>query len=352
MRDPAYFVNTGVRTAKDRKMKIHGMCIVKNEADVLKECLTSALHWCDHIYVFDNGSSDGTWELVQEFANREPQIVPYKQEDGLFSGALRADIFNAFRSNATLQDWWCRLDADEFYIDDPRIFLSKVPSHFQTAWSASLNYYFTDRDALAYQRNPVEFLATPVQQRLRYYLNNWGELRFFRHHDEIIWTRSEDYGGFPGEMHTAPAYPVRIWVKHYQYRSPEQIERRLFTRRAAMEASTGFLHEVTPNWSETVATKRDVTPDFEGAQPAFAGTRWQERVVSAASLDYDAFNRRYVVNENLMPRFPVRLPLASRVKTVIPEPIRAQLGRLRRQLFRPVDTKRKREENCSPNRAH
>src|ERR1700720_3827340 len=111
MRDPAYFVNTGVRTAKDRKMKIHGMCIVKNEADFLKECLTSALHWCDHIYVFDNGSSDGTWELVQEFGNREPQIVPYKQEDGLFSGALRADIFNAFRSNATLQDWWCRLDA-------------------------------------------------------------------------------------------------------------------------------------------------------------------------------------------------------------------------------------------------
>ena len=56
-------------------MKIHGLCLVKNEADVLQETLVSALHWCDdHIYVFDNGSNDGTWELVQELANQHLQI--------------------------------------------------------------------------------------------------------------------------------------------------------------------------------------------------------------------------------------------------------------------------------------
>jgi hypothetical protein len=313
-------------------MKIHALCIVKNEADVLQEALISAVHWCDHIYVFDNGSDDGTWEMVKALAQRHLQIVPYKQDDVLFSSALRADIFNAFRANAGPQDWWCRLDADEFYIDDPRIFLGKVPDRFQTVWSASLNYYFTDRDAISYREDPVKFLATPLQERLRYYRNNWGELRFFRHSDKIIWTRTEDCGGFPGVMFTAPAYPVRIWLKHYQYRSPDQIERRLRTRRPAMEASTGFLHEVTPNWRAAIATKRDAPLAFENARPEFAGACWEERVVSAASLDYDAFDRRYIVNENIMPEFPVRLP-RSRLKEVVPQPIRVSLGRIRRLLL-------------------
>ena len=311
-------------------MKIHALCLVKNEADVLQETLISALHWCDYIYVFDNGSDDGSWELVEALAKQYLQIVPYKQDDLLYTNGLRADIFNAFRSEAGPQDWWCALDADEFYIDDPRVFLTKVSNNCQTVWSASLNYYFTDQDAIMYQKDRISFLKTPVQQRFHYYLNNWGELRFFRHNDDIVWTRAQ--GGFPPAMFTAPAYPVRIWLKHYQYRSPEQIERRLLTRRAAVEASTGFLHEVTPNWSTTIATKRDAPLDFKNAGPEFAGVRWEERIVPAASLDYDAFDRRYVVNERLMPEYPVRLR-RSRLKAVIPEPIRAPLGRIWRLLL-------------------
>jgi glycosyltransferase involved in cell wall biosynthesis len=85
-------------------MKIHGLCMVKNEADVLRETLASALHWCDHIYVLDNGSTDGTWDLVKELAVQHLQIVPFKQDDVLYTNGLRADIFNAFRSNATPED--------------------------------------------------------------------------------------------------------------------------------------------------------------------------------------------------------------------------------------------------------
>jgi glycosyltransferase involved in cell wall biosynthesis len=319
-----------IRARKEPSMKIHALCLVKNEADVLLETLESALDWCDHIYVFDNGSSDGTWELVKELARQHSQIVPYKQDDVLYCNSLRADIFNAFRGSARQQDWWCALDADEFYIDDPRVFLSKIPDHFRTVWSASLNYYFTDRDAIEYQQDPEKFLKTPVQERLRYYCNNWGELRFFRYSDDIMWS-TQDQGGFPPPMFSAPAYPVRIWLKHYQYRSPEQIERRLLTRRAAMQASTGFWHEVKPNWRTSIATKHDAPLDFEDARPEYAGTRWQERVVPAASLDYDAFDRRYVVNENILPEFPIRLRPRG-LRAMLPEPIRAPLWRFKRQL--------------------
>lgn len=312
-------------------MKIHGLCLVKNEVDILQETLLAALPWCDHIYVFDNGSNDGTWELVNKLAQRHQQIVPYKQDSILYTNTLRADIFNAFRANAGPQDWWCGLDADEFYIDDPRLFLTKVADGFRTVWSASLNYYFTDEDAILYRKDPVKFLETPIQQRLRYYRNNWGELRFFRYSDDIVWT-SDQLGGYPGTMFVAPAYPVRIWLKHYQYRSPEQIERRLRTRRPAIQARTGFWHEGKADWSSTVAAKNDAPLDFDNSDPEFAVSRWEERIVPAASLDYDAFDRRYVVNEDLMPEFPIRLR-HSRLKAMIPQPIRARLGRLRRQML-------------------
>jgi Glycosyl transferase family 2 len=308
------------------QLKIHGLCLIKNEADILEETLTSALHWCDYIYVLDNGSDDGSWELVQQLAKQHAEIVPYKQDDILYTNGLRADIFGAFRGNAASEDWWCALDADEIYIDDPRIFLTKVSSRFQTVWSASLYYYFTEKDVALYRQDPAKFLEMPVQKRFRYYLNNWGELRFFRHREDIVWTRSQ--GGFPPAMFIAPAYPVRIWLKHYQYRSPEQIERRLRTRRPAMEASTGFLHEKVPNWKAAIATKRDAPLDFENARPEFAGTRWEERVVPAADLDYDAFDRRYVINESLMPEFPVRMRRSF---------LRKMLGLLRIGLRRLAD---------------
>ena len=306
-------------------MKIHGLCLVKNEADVLQETLISALHWCDHIYVFDGCSNDGTWELVNELSKQHPQIVPYKQDDSMMSDGLRADIFNAYRSNAGSRDWWGRLDADEFYIDDPRIFLAKIPDRFKIVWSAVFAYYFTDEDANLYRQDPVRYLETPVEQRLRYYMNNWAEPRFFRHSDDLVWTR--DHEGFPRTIYRAPAYPVRIWLKHYQYRSPQQIERRLLTRRPAIEAG-GYLNEAKPNWVDTVATKRDAPRNHKDSRPEFAGVRWEERIVPAASLDYDGFDRRYVVNESIMlpPRFP-RPPL----RKLIPQPIRTPLGRLWRQ---------------------
>jgi hypothetical protein len=312
-------------------MKIHAMLLVKNEADILQETLSAALHWSDYIYVLDNGSTDGTWEMVKELAQQHPEVVPFKQDDVMFSRALRADIFDAFRSNLGHQDWWCELDADEFYIDDPRIFLAKIPERFQTVYSASLNYYFTDLDLDICRRDPAEYLKIPVQQRLRYYLANHGEPRFFRHRDDILWTRSHDYGGYPPEvLFGTPAYPVRIWLKHYQYRSPEQIQQRLHIRRPLIEAGSAFPHEAKADWLAANTTRQRPRSCSEEGLPEFAAANWEERIVPSAALDYDRFDRRYIVNEKLMPEFPVRPPRSRRTEA-IPQPIRAILGRLRRK---------------------
>ena len=46
-------------------MKIHGLCLVKNEADVIAECLKAACSWCDHILCV------GQWFDGQEVGYRQ-----------------------------------------------------------------------------------------------------------------------------------------------------------------------------------------------------------------------------------------------------------------------------------------
>lgn len=88
-------------------MAIHALSLIKNEADIIEYSLGAAVRWCDHIYVFDNGSTDGTWEKVQAMAKEFPAIVAWKQDPKPFRDGLRAEIFCNFRRRARLGDWWC-----------------------------------------------------------------------------------------------------------------------------------------------------------------------------------------------------------------------------------------------------
>jgi len=282
-------------------MQIHGMCLVKNESDIISQCLRAATAWCDLIYVFDNGSEDGTWELVRQLAEKYPQIVLYKQDGKPFTDGLRAEIFNHFRDRSSEGDWWCRLDADEFYVDDPRTFLAKVPNEYKVVWSASLNYYFTDKDSELYRQQPSLYADdVPVEEKCRYYLNHWSEPRFFRDTKGLVWRD----GGWPQAVLKWPVYGARILVKHFEYRSPEQIEKRLQTRRPAITGGE-FLHEAIPRWAETLGSIRtDPTRGLNRAAREHASATWEERVVDSSKLNYDAFDRRYVINEDLMPPLP------------------------------------------------
>lgn len=53
---------------------------VRDEADIIGQCLDHALRWADEIYVFDTGSVDNAWEIVQEFASRDKRVVPMRKE--------------------------------------------------------------------------------------------------------------------------------------------------------------------------------------------------------------------------------------------------------------------------------
>ncbi len=112
--------------------RIFGVCLVKNEADIIQFFLQQAKRWVHRILVHDNGSDDDTWKIVQSMA--DDCIVPWKQSAAPFREGLRAEAFQAFRYESKVGDWWYRLDADEFPLYDPRVVLADLPEKYSVVW--------------------------------------------------------------------------------------------------------------------------------------------------------------------------------------------------------------------------
>lgn len=271
-------------------MKIFSICCVRDENDIVGETLEAALRWSDRIFVFDNGSVDGTWETVQAVASRNPKIEIVGHDDRVFTDELRGEIFEERRAVASPGDWWCRLDSDEFFIDDPARFLARVPSSYGFVLSATFNFYFTDLDLQEYERSPSEWLNQPVQDRLRFYQNNWSEPRFVRHRNDLRW------GGLIWPHNRGRTFPLRMRLKHYPYRSPAQISKRLEIRQ---KQPALFKHE-----ANRILAKGAQADWTDGMAPMHETASWRDRLRKAAECEVDQGDESLVTRDNLMPPLP------------------------------------------------
>lgn len=258
-------------------MRIFCICLVKNEDDVLEEVVRVAATWADGIFISDNQSTDATQAVIDKMAVALPNVYDAGPTNEPFSDDLRAKIFHRVKGVSRRGDWWCRLDADELYIDNPKEFLSSLPPQADTVWSSHFQFKFTDLDLRTFERNPSEFLATPVKDRLRFYRNDASEIRFVKHTVPFIWYRQ-----WP--RFRCASHPRRIRLAHYQYRSPEQITRRLAARREVAKRSGGglFPHELV---GRGLLQGGGTLQADQLDRLRNGGVDYQERVVPAAGLD-------------------------------------------------------------------
>ena len=206
-------------------MKINAICMVKNEADIIIEALANALNFCHRIYVFDNGSTDGTSELIDEFIKSNPRVVLAQRSDELFKNQLRNRVYNMFHQLYSDDDWWYILDADELVAEDPRPYLEKAAksgADCMRTWQAQ--FYLTEKDL---EQFDYEDMSKPVTERRRYYRINWREPRFFKNKQDVSWpeTISGRIPPFCGKFY----YRSPICC-HYAQRDPEQIRQRVQIR--------------------------------------------------------------------------------------------------------------------------
>ncbi|MCB0916098.1 MAG: glycosyltransferase family 2 protein [Actinobacteria bacterium] len=55
-------------------MRTGGAAVVKNEADIIEAFVRHNLGYLDELHVVDNGSTDGTWEILQALAAEAPRL--------------------------------------------------------------------------------------------------------------------------------------------------------------------------------------------------------------------------------------------------------------------------------------
>jgi hypothetical protein len=202
-------------------MKLNAICIIRNEVDIIAETLDYALKFCDVIYVFDNASTDGSWEVICAKVALDSRIVVVARTDEVYRNQFRNRVYNMFNHTFSASDWWYILDADEMLIEDPRPMLLKATHRNKNqvrVWQAQ--FYFTDKDLAVYEN---EDKLLPVAQRRRYYRINWREPRFFRNFPDKKW--SENISGKVPPFCNTLCYSSPI-CRHYAQRTPEQIKMR------------------------------------------------------------------------------------------------------------------------------
>ncbi|ANV90511.1 glycosyltransferase family 2 protein [Picosynechococcus sp. PCC 8807] len=234
-------------------MKFHALLPVRDEADIIGQCLQNLLTWADSIYVFDTGSVDNSWEIVQDFVSKDKRIVPIRKEPVYFSDTrLRGYMFNVARQQMQDGDWFLRVDADEFHhILPPEFVKTYLKPHETIVYHQYYDFQFTKAELKAWEEGK-ETLADrqrPIEQRRRYFTPSiYSEPRLCKYRSTMQWSEAVSFPYNAGFL-----AKERLPIRHYPHRDPVQLARRYKLRAIMMADETNRKNWKRPeqhHWSE------------------------------------------------------------------------------------------------------
>jgi glycosyltransferase involved in cell wall biosynthesis len=242
--------------------EINALCLIKNEDDIISQTLNHALLYCHKIFVIDNGSTDSTWDIVKTLASENQRIVPYTQTFSPYCRGLRKIPFLELCAGIPQDSWWLVLDADEFLAEDPNLVIQQAMregANLIRTWQ--IQFYFTEIDFLNCEKG-IDNRKTPIIHRRRYYEINWQEKRLFRNIEGLIW---KDHNNTPTNL-GRPCSRL-IMNRHYPYRDPEQIMKRLDTK----PKKSSVNGQPDPNaWKSLIKDSRALKYHAEGSSWSFS----------------------------------------------------------------------------------
>lgn len=270
-------------------MKFHGVMILRNEEDVIEECLTSLLQWIDAVYILDLGSSDSTWQIIQRMAESDSRIVPFEQRPYIFSNALRGYVFEQFRSRFSPGDWVLRVDADEFYEMPPPQFVKHCLRPHETCVYLQWYYFrLTSLDVARYESGTPTIAEDRKQsillRRRHYKMPLYSEPRMFQYRKSIKWRTDSSFPTLAGRI-----AQKRIPIRHYPHRDPLQMQARYALRYQTYRNSSSkseMSHWGTDDWRADLLNYDDQTGQFHEASQGNSGLTAAPEHTSGATLEW------------------------------------------------------------------
>jgi glycosyltransferase involved in cell wall biosynthesis len=235
-------------------MRFHAMLPVRDEADIIGQCLRHLLTWADAVYVFDTGSVDETWEIVQQFAAEDRRVVPLKKDAVCFSDKrVRGWMFHQARRRMRQGDWFLRVDADEFHhISPPDFVKTRMRNHETIACHQYYDFHLTASEVEEWEQGRETFAdrKRPIEQRRRWFTPSlYTEPRLCRYRESMRWPEVVSFPYNAGYLAVE-----RLPIRHYPHRDPAQLARRCCLRAAmaAFPENAGNRHWAKADWREHV----------------------------------------------------------------------------------------------------
>lgn len=227
-------------------MRFHALLPVRDEADIIGQSLRHLLGWADAVYVFDSGSEDETWEIVNQFAAEDRRVIPLKKDLVFFSDKMvRAWIFHQARRRMRDGDWFLRVDADEFHhVAPPEFVKTHMDKRETVAYHQYYDFRLTASEAKAWHEEQARDRERPIAERRRWFtINAYTEPRLCRYRSSMQWPASASFPHNAGYIARE-----RLPIRHYPHRDPLQLQRRCLLRAmmvAQLDNASGH------HWGET-----------------------------------------------------------------------------------------------------
>ena len=247
---------------------VYGICMTKNESDIITFCLSHAARYCKKIFVLDNGSTDNTWDLVNALSEQNDRVVPFERKICRYGVGLKGYIFNRVRDQFKAGDWVMILDSDEFLEEDPNACISYCESrNFDLIFTPMAQFYITRKDwSENWFRNPPASIQS-FQELPRYYLINSREARLFRYRGDLVWPDMDAQGnptqiGYPRGLNRRRNRGAVI--RHYQYRSLPQMKARIELRSDVYQKTGRFKHNREKDYQRYIRNHERLKKIVEG----------------------------------------------------------------------------------------
>ena len=207
-------------------MRFFALMPVRDEADIIGQCLTALLKWADVIMVFDTGSVDDTWEVVQAMAASDKRIMPLRKDSVHFhDSTVRGWLFHQARKMMEDGDWFLRVDADEFHhVPPPEFVRSSLRRHETVVWHQYYDFRLMEDEVRAWEHGEetLQDRLRPIEERRRWFTpSHYSEPRMCRYRSTMRWPSN---ASFP--FNAGYVARERLPIRHYPHRDPVQLDRR------------------------------------------------------------------------------------------------------------------------------
>lgn len=120
------FEEINISSRKEEEVEVTILCTTYNQKDYIRDALNSFLNQdtdlCYEILIYDDSSTDGTSQIIREFATNYPNLIKaFIAHTNTYTHPLRRFAYNAWQREFSRGKYIAFCEGDDFWVDNKKI---------------------------------------------------------------------------------------------------------------------------------------------------------------------------------------------------------------------------------------